>query len=137
MRFVSVIVCLSVFVLAACGAAPAANSNVVQPAGDAPVIAPASYIENYSESDHILLDVRTDSEVAGGVIPGAEHIPLWELQSRVSELPQDKTIVVYCRSGNRSRQAVNVLNGAGYNQLLDLGGIQQWQGAGYDLVPLE
>ncbi|MEM6283902.1 MAG: rhodanese-like domain-containing protein [Chloroflexota bacterium] len=119
--------------VAACGGA-ASTSEVVEPAASAPVIQPDSYIANYSEADHVLLDVRTAGEVASGVIPGAIHIPLNELSSRVNELPQDKTIVVYCNSGNRSRSAVSVLNSAGYTQLLDLGGVVQWQGAGYNLA---
>ncbi|MEO1666678.1 MAG: rhodanese-like domain-containing protein [Chloroflexota bacterium] len=133
-----VVVLLSMFVgvtVAACGGA--ASSGTVEPAASAPVIEPQSYVTNYSEAQHVLLDVRTPGEVAGGVIPGAVSIPLNELSSRVGELPQDTTVVVYCNSGNRSRQAVNILNDAGYTQLLDLGGVVQWQGAGYELVPLQ
>jgi phage shock protein E len=118
-------------------AAPAAEGAVVLPAANAPVIQPADYVTAYADSDHYLLDVRENSEVARGVIPGANHIPLGQLPSRVSELPTDKTVVVYCNTGSRSREAVRVLNGAGYTELLDLGGIQQWRRAGFDLVPLE
>ncbi len=118
-------------------AAPAAEGAVVQPAANAPVIQPADYVTAYADSDHYLLDVRENSEVARGVIPGANHIPLGQLPSRVSELPTDKTVVVYCNTGSRSREAVRVLNGAGYTELLDLGGIQQWRRAGFYLVPLE
>ncbi len=125
--------------LVGCASNPVApaESSTIQPAASAPVIPPADYVTSYADSDHYLLDVRENSEVARGVIPGANHIPLGQLEARISEIPAGATVVVYCNSGNRSRRAVNILNNAGHNQLLDLGGIMQWQGAGYDLVPLE
>lgn len=81
-------------------------------------------------ADYYLLDVRTPSEFAGGQIAGADNISVTDLEARVSELPTDKPIVVYCRSGNRSAQAANILKQAGFTGVYDLGGISSWQSAG-------
>jgi rhodanese-related sulfurtransferase len=125
-----------VLLLAACGGAPA-QGGAVQPGPDAPVISPDTYVSAVADSDHILVDVRTPGEVAStGVIPGAINIPLDQLPSRANELAPDTTIVVYCNSGNRSRSAASILKDAGYTELLDVGGIQQWQRSGKQLVPL-
>jgi rhodanese-related sulfurtransferase len=124
--------------VAACGGATATTTGEVAPAPNAPVISPDTYVSSVADSmDHVLVDVREVGEVnASGVIPGAINIPLSEFASRVNELPADTTVVVYCNSGNRSRSAVNILNQNGYEQLLDLGGVQQWRRAGMELVPL-
>jgi len=112
------------------------SGGSIVPSADAPRISPEQYTSQVQNTPHILVDVRESSEVAQGVIPGAVHIPLGQLQSRLNELPKDQTIVVYCRSGNRSRTAASTLKTAGYANLLDLGGVMQWQDAGYQLVTL-
>jgi rhodanese-related sulfurtransferase len=63
----------------------------------------------------LILDVRTDAETAGGMIPGAMGIPVDELQSRLSELPTDKEIIAHCRSGLRAEMAYNILRNAKHN----------------------
>lgn len=98
------------------------------------VIDPATYLQDYAESDHVLLDVRTLGEFESGHISGALNIPVEELAQRIAEVPTDKTVVVYCRSGNRSAQALRILTRAGYTPVYDLGGIIQWQAAG---LPVE
>lgn len=121
----------------ACGGGGATTTGAVAPAPNAPVISPDAYESTVASTDHVLVDVREVGEVnSSGVIPGAINIPLSQFASRVNELPADTTVVVYCNSGNRSRQAVNILNQNGYEQLLDLGGVQQWRRAGKQLVPL-
>jgi rhodanese-related sulfurtransferase len=82
------------------------------------------------QTPHLLLDVRTPQEFNGGHIAGAVNIPLQSLPQRINELPQDRSIVLYCRSGNRSRTAANMLAGAGYSDVYDLGGIIKWQRSG-------
>jgi len=62
----------------------------------------------------VLLDVREPMELHDGVIPGSVHIPLGELRARMDELPKDKEIVVYCRSGQRSYYACRTLSQNGY-----------------------
>jgi phage shock protein E len=74
-----------------------------------------------------LVDVRTPQEYASGHIDGAINIPVQELEARVSELaPKDKELVVYCRSGNRTKTAVRILEGAGYTRVYDLGPMSAW-----------
>lgn len=62
----------------------------------------------------VLLDVREPMELRDGVIPGSVHISLGELRARMDELPKDKEIVVYCRSGQRSYYACRTLSQNGY-----------------------
>jgi rhodanese-related sulfurtransferase len=81
--------------------------------------------------DHLLIDVRTPEEFATGHIPGAVNISVQSLPDRLNEIPTDETIVVYCRSGNRSATATDILVNAGYTPVYDLGGIQDWVIAGY------
>lgn len=80
--------------------------------------------------DFFLLDVRTPAEHAQQAIPGSYLIPLQELGHRMSDLPKDKEIVVYCRVGNRSAAAGSFLARHGYNVKNLEGGIMQWNMAG-------
>jgi phage shock protein E len=84
----------------------------------------------------ILLDVRTQQEwEEDGHIEGATSIPLDELEARAEdELPKDAEIIVYCRSGNRSAQGADFLVEHGYTNVSDMGGINGWTAAGYDVV---
>jgi rhodanese-related sulfurtransferase len=82
----------------------------------------------------VVLDVREPAEWAEGHIPGATLIPLGELARRVSELPDDETIVVICRSGNRSAQGRDILRAAGYEATSVDGGMTAWRAAG---LPVE
>jgi phage shock protein E len=102
-------------------------------AGTAVVISPHDYDARFVQVDtpHILLDVRTPEEFASGHIAGAVNIPVQDLTRLMSELPQDLPLVIYCRSGNRSAQAVSILGEAGYSHLYDLGGIINWTAQGY------
>lgn len=62
----------------------------------------------------IVIDVRTQSEYAGGHIPGSRNIPLSDLESSVKELTKlNKPLITVCRSGNRSEMARQVLHAAG------------------------
>ncbi len=63
----------------------------------------------------IVLDVRTPQEVEEGILPKAKAIPLDTLETKLSELPKDRTIVVHCSTGLRAEMAYNVLKKAGYN----------------------
>ncbi len=113
--------------------APAASAAVAAaPEKVNTKIAPADYQSKFGAgSDHILIDVRTPEEFASGHIPGSVNIPVDSLGQRLSEVPQDKPVVLYCRSGNRSGQAAQILDQAGYSQIYDLGGIVTWQQQGY------
>ncbi len=77
--------------------------------------------------DLLVLDVRTPQEVALGRLESCVHIPLQDLAARMDELDKDKDIVVYCKSGGRSRRAVEMLQTHGFKNLRNLtGGITAW-----------
>ena len=80
--------------------------------------------------DYILLDVRTQEEYQTSHIPGAICIPNEEIgEEPPAQLPKkDQTILVYCRSGNRSKQAAQKLADLGYTNILEFGGIIDWPG---------
>ena len=79
---------------------------------------------------HIIVDVRREDEYLEGHIPGAVLIPNESIGSEMpKELPDlDQIILIYCRSGNRSKQAAEKLAKMGYTNLYEFGGINTWQG---------
>lgn len=77
-----------------------------------------------------VLDVREDFEVAEGMIPGAIHIPMGELQTRLSELDATVPVIAVCRSGNRSARVADALNAAGFTADTMDGGMIEWIRAG-------
>lgn len=82
------------------------------------------------ETDFLLLDVRTEEEYAQGHIPNAVNVPNETITDKeIPELPdKEQKILVYCRSGNRSRQAAEKLVKLGYTNIVEIGGINSWQG---------
>ena len=82
------------------------------------------------ETDYIILDVRTPEEFAEKHIPNAMNIPNETIGSEeIAELPdKNQLILVYCRSGNRSKQASNKLAALGYTNIYEFGGINDWTG---------
>ena len=82
------------------------------------------------ESGYIILDVRTPEEFAEKHIPGALNIPNETIGTEeIPELPdKDQLILVYCRSGNRSKQASEKLVALGYTNIVEFGGINDWPG---------
>ena len=82
------------------------------------------------EEDYIILDVRTHEEFAAGHIPGAIVIPNETIGTgEIPQLPdKDQLIMVYCRSGNRSKQASDKLVRLGYTNIVEFGGIINWPG---------
>ena len=88
----------------------------------------------YRNAGAFMLDVRTPAEWLEIHIPGATLIPLDELGARMNELPANEIIVIYCRTGNRSSQALDILLKAGYSDVFSIeNGIQDWITAGYDV----
>ncbi|MGO4593625.1 rhodanese-like domain-containing protein [Leifsonia sp. 2TAF2] len=77
-----------------------------------------------------LLDVREPYEWEAGHAPAAHHIPLAELGDRQHELPEDRQLLVICRSGARSRMVTDALNEANYPAANVVGGMGAWQAAG-------
>ena len=82
------------------------------------------------DDGHVIVDVRRQDEFDAGHIPGAICIPNEEIGSeQPEELPDlDQVILVYCRSGNRSRQAAQKLFDMGYTNVYEFGGIIDWTG---------
>lgn len=70
----------------------------------------------------IFVDVRTPEEVAQGTVAGSLNIPLQQIQARYSELPKDKNLLVFCRSGKRSRAASDFLTQQGYTKVYNVDG---------------
>jgi rhodanese-related sulfurtransferase len=70
----------------------------------------------------LFLDVRNPQELTEGYVAGALNIPLPELQQRLSELPMDKKLMVYCRSGHRSQTASNMLVANGFSHVYNIEG---------------
>lgn len=81
-----------------------------------------------------VLDVREDYEVSEGIVPGAIHIPLGELGTRLSELEKSRPVIVICRSGNRSSRATEALIAAGFTAENMTGGMIAWARAGLPLA---
>ena len=81
------------------------------------------------EKNYIILDVRTQEEFDAGHIPGAVLIPDYEIQQRAEKELTDKNqlILVYCRSGRRSKLASQALADMGYTNVVEFGGINDWE----------
>ena len=82
------------------------------------------------ESGYIILDVRTAQEYSEKHIPGAINVANESIDTEdIPELPdKDQLILVYCRSGNRSKQASEKLVKLGYTNIVEIGGINSWPG---------
>ncbi|MDF1499160.1 MAG: rhodanese-like domain-containing protein [Anaerolineales bacterium] len=118
-----------VIVLILSGCSTAAGVGAPEPLSER--ISAAEYNQRFGTGvDHLLIDVRTADEFVTGHIPGAINISVQSLPDRLNEIPTDKPLVVYCRSGNRSATATSILIDAGFSLVYDLGGIQDWVSAG-------
>ena len=82
------------------------------------------------ETGYIILDVRSPDEFAAGHIPGAINVPNETIgTAEIPELPdKDQLILVYCRSGRRSKEASEKLVKLGYTNIVEFGGILDWKG---------
>ncbi len=113
----------SALMLTGCGAAPKEADYKQISQEDA-----ASILE--TEENYIILDVRTPQEFSSGYIPGAINIANETIGTdEIPQLPdKDQLILVYCRSGNRSKQASAKLAALGYTNIMEFGGINTWEG---------
>lgn len=73
-----------------------------------------------------LVDVRTPDEFAAGHVPGAINIPVQELAARKGEIERSSPVVLYCRSGMRSKRAQSMLRDAGFVEVHNLGAMSRW-----------
>ncbi|MFV0540984.1 MAG: rhodanese-like domain-containing protein [Aestuariibaculum sp.] len=91
-----------------------------------------------NDNNAVVLDVRTDAEVAEGIIPNAKHIDIYlgeDFLNALDELDKTKNYYVYCRSGKRSAQACAIMEDLGFTNTYNLeGGILDWEG---DIVALK
>jgi rhodanese-related sulfurtransferase len=102
----------------ASGKATAAPAATVQPMSQETLLQ-----HQAQHPDHLfLLDVRTPQEYAEGHIAGAVNVPYDQLATRLAEVPKDKDVVLYCRSGRRAGIAAEVLAANGYKRLSHLEG---------------
>ena len=119
----------------ACAPTPTPSTGVASPTGGLASTVSVAEAAALRDAGAFVLDVREPDEWAAGHIPGAMLIPLGELQSRASEVPADRSIVVVCRSGNRSAQGRDILLNAGYGAVTSMaGGMTDWTAAG---LPIE
>jgi rhodanese-related sulfurtransferase len=95
------------------------------------------FSKKITESGVVILDVRTPGEFAEGYIEGARMIDFQggSFETEIASLDKDVTYAVYCRSGNRSGQAVKIMQDAGFRNLYNLeGGVIDWANQGMPLV---
>ncbi len=98
-------------------------------------ISPAEVYEIITnDEDYVILDVRTQDEYNEGHLDKALLIPVDDFQKVADILPEDKPIIVYCRSGARSRKAAEILVRNGFSQVYDMGGILEWQEEGFPVI---
>ncbi len=147
-----IVALLAILILAGCSApasAPAAAPAAAQPAAQ-PAASEAKTIDVASlprdvdvqttaalreQPDVMILDVREQDEWDAGHIPGAVFMPMGQVPDRLSEIPKDKTVIVQCRSGNRSSQVTDFLVQQGFTNVHNMaGGLNAWQSAG---LPVE
>ena len=115
---------LSLVLLASCGAPGSSSSGYRQISMDEAVKMMRD------EKDYIILDVRRPDEFAEGHIPGAINVPNEEIgTAEIADLPdKSQLILVYCRSGRRSKEASEKLVKLGYTNIVEFGGILDWKG---------
>lgn len=83
-----------------------------------------------------LVDIRTPGEIVGGVIPDAGYLPMHLIPLRMDDLPKDKDVILYCRSGVRSYHACSYLMQQGFDNVVNLrGGIVGWARGGFEIAP--
>jgi rhodanese-related sulfurtransferase len=117
-------------------AGPAPSQPASAPAAASaslPLISQQALLARLAKKDQALfvLDVRTPQEFAAGHVPGAVNIPYDQVASQLAEIPKDKDVVLYCKSGRRAGLAADVLAANGYTKLEHLqGDMPAWLQAG-------
>ena len=91
--------------------------------------------EMIDKGDVFILDVRTQEEYNAEHIRNSTLIPVQDLSKRLNEVPRDRKILVYCRTGSRSTAASEILVNNEFTQIYNMkGGITEWTKAGYEVV---
>jgi len=102
-----------------------------------PEMSQAALLEHQAKhADHLfVLDVRSPEEFREGHVPGAVNVPYDQIAARIAEVPKDKDVVLYCRSGRRAGIAADVLAANGYTRLSHLeGDMPAWIAQGRPVV---
>lgn len=131
-RYFVLIALLLVSLLTGCGGAATPNASAIDVSKLPSTVDVATVKALQGRDDVVVLDVREPSEYAAGHIPNVTLIPMGQVPNRLSEIPKDKTVILTCRSGNRSGQVADFLRQQGYSNVHNMeGGILAWQQAGY------
>jgi rhodanese-related sulfurtransferase len=109
------------------------DRSVKEPGAPAPIDEPLSSeklaeIIALGDPNTFVVDVRTEEEYNSGAIPSAINIPFDVIADNLPTEDRSARIVVYCRSGNRSGVAYETLSELGFTNVLDFGGVGNWQG---------
>lgn len=138
--FRSVVVLALPLLLTACGKDAPAKSRAPLPAKSAAPAGPASVrvvqppeaVALIARAGTVVLDVRTPAEFATGHVAGARNLDIngSGFDAEITALPRDASYVVYCHSGNRSGAAVKIMQGKGFLQVADAGGLAPLIAAG-------
>jgi rhodanese-related sulfurtransferase len=81
-----------------------------------------------------ILDIRSEAELAQGILPRSQHLPMHLIPLKISDLPKDRDVILYCRSGARSFQACAYLAQQGVTNVINLrGGIIDWANKGFEI----
>ncbi|EFC80951.1 rhodanese-like domain-containing protein [Parafrankia sp. EUN1f] len=98
------------------------------------VTVPELPVQLPAEGGPLLVDVREPDEWAAGHIDGALHIPMGDFLARINEVPQDRDVVVVCRSGRRSAEVTAYLARGGWQARNLEDGMLAWQAAGRPMI---
>ena len=91
-------------------------------------------VRGVADDDAVLLDVRTAEEFAAGHAPEAIHLPLARIEAgERPDVAKGQAIYVYCRTGRRAAEAIDLLRDAGFTDLTNIGGLADWERAGGDV----
>jgi rhodanese-related sulfurtransferase len=134
-KILAVLSILIILGLAACGGGADEQTTTAIDLDSLPTSVDVDTVRTLQDNpDVFMLDVREPDEYAAGHIPGIVLIPMGEVAERLSEIPEDKTVIVTCRSGNRSGQIADLLREMGYADVHNMeGGIVAWEEAGYPI----
>ena len=92
-------------------------------------ISPEKVVNRLQNGEEVfIIDVRETGEVSGGKISGVKNNPLGQITLRKSELEKEKSYVVVCQSGNRSKAACGILGALGFKVEDMIGGMNDWEG---------
>ena len=130
MRIRPLLAAAALVALAACGDDSSTSSELVEPSVAAEILADPP-------DDLVILDVRTQEEFDEGYVEGAAMLDFYsaDFAEQLAELDRDVPYVVYCRSGNRSGQTVEMMDELGFENVTDVdGGIVAWSDAGLPVV---